>query len=142
MKRFGLLISMLLLCGMGLMAQSLSYEYGYDQAGNRIRRSVVGLSRGIQKGETSLSYTEEMPDGNQMTLFPNPTKGMIRFEMGQTNDVLGHYRLFDLRGVLLTEGVCESNALDLDLSGQPNGVYLMEFQKSNNRVYSYKIIKE
>lgn len=144
MKRISLLLSLLLLCGMGLMAQSLSYEYDYDQAGNRIRRSVVSLPRGDQKGNEGkniLSFTDELPDGNRMTLFPNPTKGVIRFEMGQPDGVLGHYRLFDLKGTLLIEGVCESHAFDLDLSGQPNGVYLIEFQ-NKNKVYSNKIIKE
>jgi hypothetical protein len=126
---------------MGLMAQSISYEYDYDQAGNRIRRSVVALTRSDQKGDAVLSFTDELPDGNRMTLFPNPTKGVIRFEMGQPDGVLGHYRLFDLKGTLLMEGVCESHAFDLDLSGQPNGVYLIEFQ-NKNKVYSNKIIKE
>ena len=141
MKRISLLLSLLLLCGMGLMAQSLSYEYDYDQAGNRIRRSVVTLTRGDQKGDAIPSFTDELPDGNRMTLYPNPTKGVIRFEIGQPDGVLGHYRLFDLKGTLLIEGVCESNAFDLDLSGQPNGVYLIEFQ-NKNKVYSNKIIKE
>ncbi len=141
MKRISLLLSLLLLCGMGLMAQSISYEYDYDQAGNRIRRSVVALTRSDQKGDAVLSFTDELPDGNRMTLFPNPTKGVIRFEMGQPDGVLGHYRLFDLKGTLLMEGVCESHAFDLDLSGQPNGVYLIEFQ-NKNKVYSNKIIKE
>ena len=141
MKRISLLLSLLLLCGMGLMAQSLSYEYGYDQAGNRIRRSVVALTRGDQKSDAVLSFTDELPDGNRMNLFPNPTKGVIRFEMGQPDGVLGHYRLFDLKGTLLMEGVCESHAFDLDLSGQPNGLYLIEFQ-NKNKVYSNKIIKE
>lgn len=141
MKRISLLLSLLLLCGMGLMAQSLSYEYDYDQAGNRIRRSVVTLTRGDQKGDAIPLFTDELPDGNRMTLFPNPTKGVIRFEMGQPDGVLGHYRLFDLKGTLLMEGVCESHAFDLDLSRQPNGVYLIEFQ-NKNKVYSNKIIKE
>ena len=141
MKRISLLLSLLLLCGMGLMAQSISYEYDYDQAGNRIRRSVVALTRSDQKGDAVLSFTDELPDGNRMTLFPNPTKGVIRFEMGQPDGVLGHYRLFDLKGTLLMEGVCESHAFDLDLSGQPNGVYLIEF-RNKNKVYSSKIIKE
>ena len=141
MKKISLLLSLLLLCGMGLMAQSLSFEYDYDQAGNRIRRSVVTLARGYQKGDAVPSFTDELPDGNCMTLFPNPTKGVIRFEMGQPDGVLGHYRLFDLKGSLLMEGYCENNAFDLDLSGQPNGVYLIEFQ-NKNKVYSNKIIKE
>jgi|GEM_PF-4462095 len=141
MKRISLLLSLLLLCGMGLMAQSLSYEYDYDQAGNRIRRSVVTLTRGDQKGDAIPLFTDELPDGNRMTLFPNPTKGVVRFEMGQPDGVLGHYKLFDLKGSLLMEGICESYAFDLDLSGYPNGVYLIEFQ-NKNKVYSNKIIKE
>ncbi len=144
MKRVSLLLSLLLLGGMGLMAQSFSYEYDYDQAGNRIRRSVVRLSMDSQKGNEGvnlLSFTDELPDGNRITLFPNPTQGVIHFEIGQPDDKLGHFRLFDLKGALLMEGVCESNAFDLDLSKQPNGIYLIEF-RNKNRVYSNKIIKE
>lgn len=144
MKRICLLLSLFLLGGMRLMAQSISYEYAYDQAGNRVRRSVISLPRGDQKGDEGkniLSFTDELPDGNQVTLFPNPTKGIVRFEMGQTDETLGHYKLFDLKGTLLMEGVSESQSFDLDLSGQPNGVYLIEF-RNKNKIYSSKIIKK
>lgn len=144
MKRICLLLSLLLLGGMKLMSQSLSYEYAYDLAGNRTRRSVVNLPKDNPRGEKGkgpLSLTDELPDGNRMTLFPNPTKGVIRFEMNQPDAVLGLFRLFDIKGTLLVEEFCESNVFDLDLSGRPSGVYLIEFRNKNS-VYTNKIIKE
>jgi len=145
MKKTSLLLFVFLLSGMGLMAQ-VTYEYAYDQAGNRIRRSVIGLPRGDKNGNDegkTMSFTDELPNGSRITLYPNPTKGVIRFdfEMEQPDNNLGYYKLFDQRGALLAEGNCESSGFELDLSRWPQGVYLIEF-RSKNLVYTNKIIKE
>ena len=142
--RKSLLLCMFLFCGFGLTAQTLSYEYVYDQTGNRIRRSIVRLSKELNKGDdnnTSLSFVEELSDGSRMTLYPNPTKGIVRFEKEHSDDVLGQFRLFDTKGRLIKEGFCENNNFELDLSDQPNGIYLIEF-RNKEKQYTNKIIKE
>lgn len=144
MKKRTLLLTILLAYAMGLTAQTLSYEYTYDLAGNRIRRSVVRLSKesiNSNDDKTPLSFTDYLFDGYSMKVYPNPTKGVVRFEMEQSEWQLDQYRLFDIKGTQIMEGVCGSNNFDLDLSGQPSGVYLIEF-RNKTKVYTSKIIKE
>lgn len=144
MKTKNILIALFMFYAIGLSAQSLSYEYTYDQAGNRIRRSIVRLSDGSKHSNTDKapsSLTDYLSDGNQMKIFPNPTNDVICFEMEQTEFHLGQYRVYDIKGVQIMDGVCESNRFELNLSGQPNGVYLIEFQ-NKTKTYRSKIIKE
>lgn len=144
MRKSFLLFGSILLCTIELSAQSLSYEYDYDLSGNRIRRSVIRLSKEDTKfneDTLTLPLLDDLSDGNQMKVFPNPTKGLIRFEIGQVDCPLGYYYLFDFKGTLVEEGICESKVFNLDLSGQPSGVYLIEI-RYKNKVYISKIIKE
>lgn len=144
MKSRNILLTIMLFYATGLTAQTLSYEYTYDLAGNRIRRSVVRLSKesiNSNDEKASLSFTDYLFDGYSMMIYPNPTNGVVRFEMEQSECQLDQYRLFDIKGTQIMEGVCGSNSFDLDLSRQPTGVYLIEF-RNKTKVYTSKIIKE
>lgn len=144
MKKRTLLLTLLLVYAIGMTAQNLAYEYSYDQAGNRIRRSVVRLSKESTNSndeKTPLSFTDYLFDGHSMKIYPNPTNGVVRFEMEQSECQIDQYRVFDIKGTQKMKGVCGSNSFDLDLSGQPAGVYLIEF-RNKDKVYTSKIIKE
>ena len=62
------------------LGQQLTYEYSYDNAGNRTRRAVVRLDS-QDRGNTALGpLVDKGSDGATLTLFPNPTKGTVRLE--------------------------------------------------------------
>ena len=123
-----LLLALCLWSVLFVKGQSLTYEFDYDYAGNRIRRTVVQLNnrnaeeRTMDEAYTSL--TDRMSNGTTMTLFPNPTKESIRFELSD-GDRIGDYVVSDISGRVVTKGYCENLSLTLDLSDQPVGVYLL-----------------
>lgn len=146
MKRFFTKCFLLLLLMMAgkAFAQNQTYEYSYDNAGNRTRRAVVRLN---SKGENDKNndkspnfFSETMDDGETLTLFPNPTKGSIRIERS-VDKKIGCYLLTDISGRVIEKGICEDPSLVLDLSSRQNGIYLLEL-RIDEKPYTYKIIKQ
>lgn len=137
-----ILLALLSLCGV-VKAQA-NYEFTYDAAGNRTRRAVVIIAKGDHPEDTGgrsgtlVSQAVETDDG--VKLYPNPTKGEIRLET-QGSDAIGFYLLSDSNGRTLETGKGKGTTLMLDLSGRPNGVYLLEAVVGEKTTY-YKIIKQ
>ncbi|MCR4847439.1 MAG: T9SS type A sorting domain-containing protein [Bacteroidales bacterium] len=143
MKRL-LLIGLCLWSFLLSKGQTVSYEYDYDNAGNRIRSVVVHLNdRGgyeTDYGKNPSPSTEMMANGLTMTLFPNPTQGTVRFELSG-NERIGDYVLSDISGRIIEKGYCENACLTLDLSCQNDGIYILELF-IEKKPHTYKIIKQ
>ncbi len=126
-------------------AQQLKYEYDYDNAGNRIKRGIVRLENrknDEDRQETLLAQlTDSLFDGNAIRIFPNPTKGIVRLEVENGTVQFKRFRLFDLSGRLIDEGAQKESSLRIDLSGEPNGTYILEVWLEDTQ-RSYKIIKQ
>lgn len=124
--------------------QRLTYEYSYDNAGNRVRRAIVRLGNRNGNGisnDTLLNPLNDVIDsGLTMTLFPNPTKETVRFDLGGDGRI-GRYVLTDMSGRHITEGTCGTQSLTIDLSAESEGMYFLElFIEGKPRVY--KVIKQ
>lgn len=141
MKRL-LLIALGMWSVMTAAGQTLSYEYSYDNAGNRIRRAVVELNSKDAKGEGMMSspLTDVIGNGETMMLFPNPTHGSIQFILSG-EDRSGRYMLSDMTGRLLEEGRFNGSSMTLDLSARQNGMYLLKLFIDEKQVV-YKVIKQ
>ncbi len=126
-------------------AQQLNYEYDYDNAGNRIKRGIVRLENrrnDEDRQETLLAQlTDSLFDGNAICIFPNPTEGIVRLEVENGTVQFKRFRLFDLSGRLIDEGTQKESSLRIDLSGEPNGTYILEVWLEDTQ-RSYKIIKQ
>ena len=134
-----LLIGLCLWSVLFVRGQQIIYEYTYDDAGNRVSRAVVQLN-GRDCNELRGPLTNVMSNGETMLLFPNPTKGSIRFELSGDQKI-GRYTLSDVTGRLIANGVCENPSLVRDLSEQREGIYLLElFIEEKPNVF--KIIKQ
>ena len=118
-------------------------EYGYDACGNRISRQIV-----LQKSNKSLStsaqqniFSEELLGTSQVRIYPNPTHGHLKVEIQSPNESYGSIEVYDTQGhriAILTNAEHEN---DIDLSPQPNGIYLMRLS-IGDEVSTWKIIKK
>lgn len=124
--------------------QRLSYEYEYDNAGNRIRSTVIQLnSRDLSNEnniEASVEFTDVIPDGTVIKLFPNPTQSSVKIELTEDRRI-GNYVLTDLTGRIITSEECNNHILIIDLSSNVDGVYLLTIQIDKTN-YTCKIIKQ
>ena len=108
--------------------------FTYDNNGNRIARTLV-----FQKVENPRTAPQNSSHSTY-ELFPNPTPGEFTLLLkGQEQKPL-QATLLTSNGVVLIEKTIENPQTSFDLSGQPNGVYLLEINDSDGSE-TWKIIK-
>ena len=75
-------------------------------------------------------------EDNKFSIYPNPSNGIFNMDgLTKTSTV----NIFNSFGKLLS---VEINSSEIDLSSQPNGIYLVNIQDSNGSFLSKKIILE
>lgn len=102
----------------------------------------VTLTQGFQqnlKGITSLTGLED-DDPNidaDMTVYPNPTNGVIKIKLGYGNTTDVDIVLYDMRGVSLiesTQAFDGNNVMEIDLSSLPAAVYVLNVATVDGKV--------
>jgi hypothetical protein len=76
-----------------------------------------------------------------VTVYPNPTKGIVSVATGAAKEVKG--TITTLQGVQLNVKGKQLGAgqLRFDISGQPSGIYLLRLQV-DGRIKTFKVLKE
>lgn len=120
--------------------------YAYDAAGNRIKREIVmpasrAMARQQGLGSERQMFSDMLRD-HAVKIYPNPTEGALRISIaglkGDDKCMLGVYTV---RGTqVLTENV-NTDHVDINISNQPAGVYLLRITINNNST-TWKIIKK
>ncbi|WP_291528455.1 T9SS type A sorting domain-containing protein [Bacteroides sp. UBA939] len=118
-------------------------QYAYDAAGNRLTRQILVQTRGVSDGgeETPSVYEEELSE-SKITIYPNPTRGMLQVDIsGVEQFENAQISIYDLTGKQLRQwtGISRSNVIDI--SDRSPGIYIMQIAYNGN-VSSWKIIKE
>ena len=127
-----------------LHAQQDKVTYRYDAAGNRISRTIVIAPRSTPASveeEQQDVYTELLSD-IQLKIYPNPTTGLLKVEIynlpeGQTAQIW----LYAMSGQLIATFKDVSSTVNVNISGQPAGVYLMKISAGEYQT-EWKIIKK
>lgn len=121
-----------------ILQSQVVVNHSYDAAGNRIKREIV-LSRSIENTEKPLSETLSE---KQIKIYPNPTDGILKTEISgwETTDKC-IFTLYSLKGSLIQEISVNSSTTEIDLSGESNGIYLLNIELNNNKSV-WKIIKK
>jgi hypothetical protein len=110
------------------------------------------LTQGFQQGnitvEKNIESTYVNPELNitdykNVSLFPNPTKGLITLNMSGM-DLLSDYsyNLFDMEGRLIKTGITQSEQTQIDISSVSSGCYILVVNGSNKAIKEFKVIKE
>ena len=149
------LLFLAVLCSQMLHSQN-TISYGYDLAGNRISRTIKmpGLKSApapqpqavvedeeAEEEQPPVVYSEMLSD-IEIKIYPNPTDGFLKVEIrnlpeGQTADI----RLFDMSGRSISAYREIRDFVEVDISGQPTGTYLMRIVAGEYRT-EWKIIKK
>ena len=138
------LLSLVLSMWAGLDICAQRIKYTYDNAGNRLTRQkeIVVQTRGALSDEEEPSVYEEELSETKVTIYPNPTRGMLKVDIsGVEKFENARISLYDLTGKLLQQwaGISQSN--EIDLSERTPGMYIMQVAY-NGKISSWKIIKE
>jgi hypothetical protein len=136
-----------------LKSQTYSYEFEYDDSGNRTRRTVITIPPGQavqQEDENSLNEEKEQVNElseqffgeKTITVYPNPTTGIITLEINplEQND-RGYLSLYSVDGSLLIQEEIIGENSEIDLSDLYPGSYLLNISL-NDHVKTYKIVRK
>lgn len=122
---------------------SAQVSYGYDAAGNRISRTIV-----LAKSLTKVATTDSIPPATEMLaelqvkIYPNPTKGRLAVEVsGMKETDTGVVSIFNMKGGLILQENFSLCRVELDISGQPAGTYVMKISVGGKNT-SWRIIKQ
>lgn len=95
---------------------------------------LVGLKK-ITASASSATLTIKTETLNDIVrVYPNPTTDKIIIVSNSPQ----HSTLFNTAG----QKILESNALELDVTDLPTGVYLLNLQNTQNQISTFKIIKK
>jgi len=136
MKKFATLF-----CGLlaTIVVSSQELSYSYDDAGNRISRTIfIGLkSADVHKQEIT-----ETIGSNEIKIYPNPVESLLLISItGFEHDFLSEYFVYNLSGSMLKREKVTSELTTLDMSSLSRGTYV--FQLSiNGEKRAWKIVKE
>ena len=144
-------LATLLMMSLASQAQK-TYQYEFDEAGNRKARYEVTLSSGdgeslisdgaFNPNNLKIETLEDYIAGKNLKIYPNPTRGELVLEFTEfPEDSPITMKLFDSNGRLLKSELVNGQYHLLDINNEPNGNYLLvltlkKFKKT------YQIIKQ
>ena len=117
--------------------------YAYDAAGNRISRTII-LTRNMAKKQARTMKDKEYTDilsQRNISISPNPTKGLVKVTItGTSPDDACSLNVYAMGGQLVERKTFSGSEATIDLSGRPDGIYLLDIT-INGENTSWKIIK-
>jgi hypothetical protein len=140
-----------------VMNQPITFTY--DETGNRTNRNIITLkstsyiaqrdSLGLEKSYKGSSSTpgvvfEESLGEQKITIYPNPTKGVLTIEIEDYKSVAPENNslyVYNLAGRQLLVKTRLGSSFTVDLSGYPNGIYLLKFVLGDKRS-EWRVVKE
>ena len=140
-----LLLAVTLLITVPGFSQTKEYSYSYDDSGNRIQRKCIELKSGSisrnNHGEQIKKEFEDLVNGQEIKIYPNPTKGMLKIEIPDLKENNARLMVFNNQGQLIKEIKVNSNFSEINLSNHPSGMYILKILIGQNSS-EWKIIKE
>jgi hypothetical protein len=84
---------------------------------------------------------KEIKTINEINLYPNPTNGVIRIDLGNNTLNNATIQVIDLLGKIIQTKLASAQKTTINLSNYSKGIYLVKF---SNKIGSkvYKVIKE
>ncbi len=142
-KKYCFLLLLSLLFGVGLKAQTTTYSFTYDAAGNNTDRYVFVAQTSKSTTLDPDTYEDALSDSlleQNILLYPNPTtEGVnINIQYSKVNSL--SFELFTLSGTLLLKQKYDGDKIWLDMESFIAGTYVLKISSGEQSVYR-KIIK-
>jgi YD repeat-containing protein len=149
MKQLFLILMVLLSIATFSSHSQVILHYSYDDAGNRIERTVtIGeKSKGTMVPENLQKEVKEVINDDAFSpqvikIYPNPTKGMLEVEVpiDDENSFTIQLIVVDINGKIIFDRKDVPSKTTIDLSSNPDGLYVL-YIKQGQKVSKWKIIK-
>ena len=100
-----------------------------------------GANKSLSIDNQLEDFSEEQIGEVQVRIYPNPTHGRLKVVLQGAEKEHCNINIYDVNGRQVANVVRVENENDIDLSSEPNGIYLMRFS-INGEVSTWKIIKK
>lgn len=134
-----LFICAILLFSAGLLKSQNEIEYSHNDNGNRYYRGVVTLKTPETYNPEINGAISSVSGDVVMTIMPNPTQGQI--SISASEDMNSIVSVFDFSGRMISETEFRGTTVNIDLSNETPGQYLMIVQTGDKKK-EFLIIKE
>ena len=140
-----------------LMKGQSSRQYDYDEAGNRVLRTVFVLSAPNsspkqqksndlppdteESDELGIVYVDKVGD-IALKIFPNPTTSVVELQIeGEHGEIEGTVTFYNLSGAKIGEQRITSYRTEIDMSSYSVGTYLATVVINGKKNY-WKVVKQ
>ncbi len=124
----------------GKAIMALSYWEDKDWLVFSTRLDTTGLWK-IALNSPPLSVREKPAENPVIRLYPNPVTRMVKVDAGNITGGLLSWEMYDLLGKLLArKDLQSSRLLTIDLSGYPDGIYLLKLYGREEN-FTRKLVK-
>jgi hypothetical protein len=122
-----------------------TYQFTYDNAGNRESRTVIllksaSISDTLQAKQAKKPLEDFIGD-QEIKIYPNPTKGLLRVQIPSPDLGQVTIHIFNLKGALLRKTRVTDENTEVNLSDQPSGMYVLRIA-IGDQTSEWKIIKD
>lgn len=119
-----------------------SINFSYDAAGNRISRTIV-VTRASEQSKLQEPSLKNDFEKARVTIYPNPTKGIISISIYGGNEELKNssLALYSISGALITSNRISDRTVTIDISGEAKGMYILKLIL-DGQTSEWKVIKE
>ena len=130
-----------LLCSLlaTIVVSSQELRYSYDDAGNRISRTIF---IGLKSADVQIKEIAETIGQNEIKIYPNPVESLLLISIkGFENEVVSEYFVYNLSGSLIRREKVTSELTTLDMSSLRRGTYVLQLSM-NGEKRAWNIVKE
>lgn len=75
----------------------------------------------------------------ELSVYPNPTADNLNLKVEKTDQLT--YQLYNVQGTMIKNDRVSSHTTEIDLASQPSATYFLTVFKNNEKVKTFKIIK-
>ena len=120
--------------------------YSYDAAGNRVKRQIImPVPKTMAKQQNFSSDNQSFSDMlcyHSVKIYPNLSKGVLKICIfGLKDSDKCSLGVYTTQGVQILAKKIKTDNTDVDISNQPNGVYLLQIA-INGKSTTWKIVKK
>jgi hypothetical protein len=140
MKKLFFILSLLILQSFSVKSQS--FDYYYDDAGNRYQRKTIFMFHSMQ-----IDSTEEQVNGITVLLAPNPTSEKVFVSVAKVSEnatdlnPVTTLSLYDYKGTLISTQQMNNSSTSVDLVNLANGSYILMILNGKKKK-EVKIVKQ
>ena len=98
------------------------------------------ITQGFHQSNLSVLAVDDFDKSFKVSIYPNPSSNIFHLDIPDPTDI--HYKIFSINGQLLVEDNLEFRSNQIKIDQVKKGIYFLGIYRNNQKIKTYKIIKE